>query len=944
MAVAITFIQGGAKIYSKTDKVREREATIFFQGGLIMKLNKIFLAAFLAVTALYFTTSQDVFAQNMFIRGDANCDGVVDGADLTYLTAFIFPGGPAPPCMDAADLNDNGAVTAIDAIFLSNFLNSGGPPPLPPYPLCGSDPTADTVSCASLCCPNHFKAYSVTPKLVNINVLIKDQFMEGPYLLQARVLLSNPVQKDTFNISDTTHHLSWYFAGGKDTLIRLNYENQFETTTVDIDSVRFLLVPTQKFPHAPPESLDHYKCYRIMQQQWLYRNPFMVDQFTSERADSLRRGLFCAPCQKTFGPIPPGPVIDTITHYVAYLIAPGQPLPFPFTVQAQDQFATWVDTVLGSKYLLVPTIKHLPPPPPDTGKNHYKAWRVTPMTLGVKRQVKDQFMTDSLFLQQLEFLSNPVKKIIFGHVISPIVDPDDHLTWYRATGRDTLLRVEYVNQFESTTVEIDSVNYLLVPAQKDGHPPFDSLDHYKAYRIINPQPFDPLAQLEDQFDRSMGIVESLFSVEVLPVFFLTPCQKWNPTGPEPTYDTTTHYVAYLIPPTNYIGPPRQVTDQFLFQRTVDVFNSQFLLVPTRKKSVSQPTENCCFPVSGGFCGPVPVGTCVPSGGVVVPTCLGDGNGNGIDDACDPVTPPDTLRNHFKTWRIFTPQVVDTFALVRDQFTIHDFLFVDSIDFLSNPVRKVVFGAAQNDTSDITRPDDHLTWYRVKSSNNRRINVQVTYVNQFESTKVFIDTVKYFLLPTQKLFPSHNPPDTLLGHYTAYRIHKPKAIKPPVELLDQFDVLFGTPERLDSLKPVYFFTPADKDNELRPKSDTHYVAYEIFPKTFPPGLTTQTIDQWGLHGLQVRNSEYLLVPSRKDTFVVCTHKPNDCNGSGNVDLADIICDVNVVFKGFPKPVPNCRCDSNCDNACTLVDIVYKRNYVFGGGPQPVPCKECCRPLP
>ena len=580
---------------------------------------------------------------------------------------------------------------------------------------------------------------------------------------------------------------------------------------------------------------------------------------------------------------------------------------------------------------------------PDTGKNHYKTWRVTPITFTAIRQVKDQFMTDTLDIVQLEYLSNPVRKVVFGPIVNdttPIVDFDDHLTWYRAFGRDTLLRVEYVNQFESTKVEIDSVKYLLLPAQKDGHLPPDSVDHYKAYRIRNPQLVNKGIQLEDQFDRSMGTVENVTSF--LPVFFLTPCQK----NLEPTYDMVTHYVAYLIPPMNFVGQPRQITDQFFPPpgRTIDVFNSQFLLVPTRKLHVEQPMETCCYPFVGGPpCGPVPVGTCVASGGVVVPACLGDGNGNGIDDACDPVTPPDTLRNHFKTWRIFgAPK--DTFALVRDQFTIHDFLVVDSIAFLSNPVRKVVFGAAKNDTSDITRPDDHLTWYRVKSSNNRRINVQVTYVNQFESTKVFIDTVKYFLLPTQKLFPAHNPPDTLLGHYTAYRIHKPKAIKPPVELLDQFDVLFGTPERLDSLKPVYFFTPADKDNELRPKSDTHYVAYEIFPKTFPPGLTTQTIDQWGLHGLQVRNSEYLLVPSRKDTFVVCTYKPNDCNGDGVVNLADIICDVNVVFKGFPIPVPKCRCDSDCNGVCNLVDIVYKKNYVFGGGPQPVPCKECCKPLP
>ncbi len=91
-----------------------------------------------------------------------------------------------------------------------------------------------------------------------------------------------------------------------------------------------------------------------------------------------------------------------------------------------------------------------------------------------------------------------------------------------------------------------------------------------------------------------------------------------------------------------------------------------------------------------------------------------------------------------------------------------------------------------------------------------------------------------------------------------------------------------------------------------------------------------------------NSEQLLVPSHKDTFVVCTYKPNGCKGDGVITLADIVCDANVVFKGFPKAVPNCRCDSNCDGVCNLVDMVYKKNYVFGGGPEPVPCKECCIP--
>lgn len=47
-----------------------------------------------------------------------------------------------------------------------------------------------------------------------------------------------------------------------------------------------------------------------------------------------------------------------------------------------------------------------------------------------------------------------------------------------------------------------------------------------------------------------------------------------------------------------------------------------------------PCENCCYPFSGGGCGFVPAGTCLAGGGLLVPSCMGDANLNGIDDACD----------------------------------------------------------------------------------------------------------------------------------------------------------------------------------------------------------------------------------------------------------------------------------------------------------------------
>ena len=66
---------------------------------------------------------------------------------------------------------------------------------------------------------------------------------------------------------------------------------------------------------------------------------------------------------------------------------------------------------------------------------------------------------------------------------------------------------------------------------------------------------------------------------------------------------------------------------------------------------------------------------------------------------------------------------------------------------------------------------------------------------------------------------------------------------------------------------------------------------------------------------------------------CIAKPGDCNGDGKVDLADIICMVNHVFKGALRPSPLCRGDANADTKVNLTDIVYLVNYIFKGGPPP-----------
>jgi len=65
---------------------------------------------------------------------------------------------------------------------------------------------------------------------------------------------------------------------------------------------------------------------------------------------------------------------------------------------------------------------------------------------------------------------------------------------------------------------------------------------------------------------------------------------------------------------------------------------------------------------------------------------------------------------------------------------------------------------------------------------------------------------------------------------------------------------------------------------------------------------------------------------------------DVNLTGAVSSADIIYQVNFVFKGQAPPLP-CEAsgDVNCSGSVTSADIIYMVNYVFKG--QAAPCDIC-----
>ena len=93
-----------------------------------------------------------------FVRGDANSDGAVNLTDGVIPLLFLFSGGAAPACMDAADTNDTGAVEITDAIIIFSWLFTGGVAPAAPSPLspgytaaeCGPDATEDGLGCDTM--------------------------------------------------------------------------------------------------------------------------------------------------------------------------------------------------------------------------------------------------------------------------------------------------------------------------------------------------------------------------------------------------------------------------------------------------------------------------------------------------------------------------------------------------------------------------------------------------------------------------------------------------------------------------------------------------------------------------------------------------------------------------------------------------------------------------
>jgi uncharacterized delta-60 repeat protein len=80
-------------------------------------------------------------------RGTIDADDKVDITDAIVLLQYLFLGGDAPQCLDAADVDDSGELNVTDPIRLLSHLFLGGIAPEEPFTQCGRDITLDSIEC-----------------------------------------------------------------------------------------------------------------------------------------------------------------------------------------------------------------------------------------------------------------------------------------------------------------------------------------------------------------------------------------------------------------------------------------------------------------------------------------------------------------------------------------------------------------------------------------------------------------------------------------------------------------------------------------------------------------------------------------------------------------------------------------------------------------------------
>jgi hypothetical protein len=182
---------------------------------------------------------------------------------------------------------------------------------------------------------DHFWCYITADQPVDETVLLQDQFdrqfvppVRETVLVWSAVRLCNPVRKivgtQVTEIKNPDNHLKLYRMFDLGPTVaptrKVQILNQFGKKTIRVFHQEVLGVPTQKLPHAEPQDLDHFKCYRAYGGN-VKKVVTLADQFQTQQGLQVTYPFgFCNPTEKIHAGATT-PVTNPDDHLVCYMVA-----------------------------------------------------------------------------------------------------------------------------------------------------------------------------------------------------------------------------------------------------------------------------------------------------------------------------------------------------------------------------------------------------------------------------------------------------------------------------------------------------------------------------------------------------------------------------------------------------------------------------------------------
>jgi hypothetical protein len=168
---------------------------------------------------------------------------------------------------------------------------------------------------------------------------------------------------------------------------------------------------------------------------------------------------------------------------------------------------------------------------------------------------------------------------------------------------------------------------------------------------------------------------------------------------------------------------------------------------------------------------------------------------------------------------------------------------------------------------------------------------------------------------------------------AAKLAQPQTPMTQPETISSSPSLSSTP-----VDPLIFETPGPTNINASPKAGE-----QINWQVLASGGGTQTLGTLVLSSTigqtvagQSSTGSYLLQSGFWQNFgggYLC----GDLDGSGSVNIADVVYLVSYIFSGGPAPVPLASADVDCGGTVNIADAVYLIEYIFTYGA--APCAAC-----